>query len=681
MVFPRNVCGVFLVAKFQKMEVPMENSKKIITFPSEKKRSFRNWRARLRRELNKEQYFFVTHRGLSLMGIAGPGSGKTRALTYRVADLLQENVAPENILLVTFTNKAAGEMKNRVSEIMGFLPPGLWAGTFHSIGARTLRRHAPLVQRNANFSILDEEDREAMLRTSLTSLNLNLTVKEHDLFVKKKLLGKILSSARNSGQPLAAYLENQYPELLGYLPVLNKVEEAYEERKRRANAFDFDDLLCVWLQLLQTDENIRQRYQAQFQHILVDEYQDTNAIQNQLVLLLGEKGATCLVGDDAQSIYSFRCAEVENILNFSEKRPGCTIVKLTRNYRSVPEILALANQSIAYNKRQISKELTTVRESGETPHIFLARNNYEEADFIAGKIEDLCRAGHNLKDIAVLYRSSYLSQDVEMELINRGIPYLTFGGLKFLQRAHIKDILAWLKILGNSRDELAWRRLALMQKGIGESTFRVLWQEMGSHPEPLAATLEEKIRPRRGHKSWKTLAAALQQLDATDKNNVPLLIKIIMEGPYREYLQGKYPDDYKERSMSIERLAAYGARCSSLQEFLESLLLEETLIMDSIKEDHPGKDYLTLSTIHSAKGKEWGTVLLIGLNEGRFPSLLGRENMEEERRLFYVAVTRAKDLLYLTTSQEEYRGWGNFEGRPSTFLQELPPHCYQLTDF
>lgn len=659
----------------------MKNNKKIVSFPSEKERSFKGWRARLRRELNAEQYFFATHRGLSLVGIAGPGSGKTRALTYRVADLLQEDVPPENILLVTFTNKAAGEMKDRVSEIIGFLPPGLWAGTFHSIGARTLRRHAQLVQRNANFSIMDEEDREAMLRASLTSLDLNLTTKEHNLFVKKRLLGRILSAARNSNQPLTVYLENQYPDLLGYLPALNKVEQAYEERKRLANAFDFDDLLCIWLELLQTHKGIREHYQAQFQHILVDEYQDTNAVQNQIVLLLGEKGATCLVGDDAQSIYSFRCAEVENILNFSDKRPDCTIVKLTRNYRSVPEILTLANHSIAYNKRQISKELTTVRESGETPHIFLARNNYDEADFIAGKIEDLCRTGHNLKDIAVLYRSSYLSQDVEMELINRGIPYLTFGGLKFLQRAHIKDILAWLKILGNSRDELAWRRLALMQKGIGENTFRELWQEMSSHSEPLAAALEEKVRPRRGKKSWETLAASLQQLAAAGKENVPLLIKIIMEGPYREYLQAKYPDDYKERSMGIERLAAYGARCSSLQEFLESLLLEETLVMDSIKEDHPEKDYLTLSTIHSAKGKEWRTVLLIGLNEGRFPSLLGRENMEEERRLFYVAVTRAKDLLYLTTSQQEYRGWGNFEGRPSTFLQELPPHCYQLIEF
>lgn len=659
----------------------MKETKKIIAFPLEKKNSSKAWRTRLRRELNPEQYFFVTHRGLSLMGIAGPGSGKTRALTYRVANLLQENVPPANILLVTFTNKAAEEMKNRVSEILGFLPPGLWAGTFHSIGARILRRHAPLVQRETNFSILDEDDRETMLKASLSSLNLNLTSKEHNLFVKKRLLGKILSAARNSALSLPTYLQNQVPELLDYLPILSNVEQAYEERKRRANAFDFDDLLCVWLQLLHTHENVRQRYQEQFQHILVDEFQDTNAVQNQLILLLGEKGATCLVGDDAQSIYSFRCAEISNILNFPSKRPDCTIVKLVRNYRSVPEILELANHSIANNKHQIPKELFTVRESGETPHVFLARNNYEEANFIVSKIEDLYNEGHSLKDIAVLYRSSYLSQDVEMELINRGIPYLTFGGLKFLQRAHIKDILAWLKILGNSRDELSWRRLALMQEGIGESTFRGLWQEMSGYPEPLAAALEERFLPRRGQKSWKTLLLTLQKLAGANRENVPLLIKIIMEGPYKQYLQVKYPDDFKERGMGIERLAAYGARCSSLQEFLESLILEETLIMDSIKKDHPEKDYLTLSTIHSAKGKEWKTVLLIGLNEGRFPSLLGQENIEEERRLFYVAVTRAKDFLYLTASQEEYRGWGNFNSRPSTFLQELPLHCYQLIDF
>ena len=358
---------------------------------------------------------------------------------------------------------------------------------------------------------------------------------------------------------LPTYLQNQVPELLDYLPILSNVEQAYEERKRRANAFDFDDLLCVWLQLLHTHENVRQRYQEQFQHILVDEFQDTNAVQNQLILLLGEKGATCLVGDDAQSIYSFRCAEISNILNFPSKRPDCTIVKLVRNYRSVPEILELANHSIANNKHQIPKELFTVRESGETPHVFLARNNYEKANFIVSKIEDLYNEGHSLKDIAVLYRSSYLSQDVEMELINRGIPYLTFGGLKFLQRAHIKDILAWLKILGNSRDELSWRRLALMQEGIGESTFRGLWQEMSGYPEPLAAALEERFLPRRGQKSWKTLLLTLQKLAGANRENVPLLIKIIMEGPYKQYLQVKYPDDFKEAAWASKTGCLWGA--------------------------------------------------------------------------------------------------------------------------
>jgi DNA helicase-2/ATP-dependent DNA helicase PcrA len=637
-----------------------------------------SWHARLRRELNPEQYFFVTHRNSSLLGIAGPGSGKTRALTFRVANLLKEKVPPENILLVTFTNKAAEEMKNRVREIIGYLPPGLWAGTFHSVGARILRRHASLVNRGANFSILDEDDRGAMIKSSLSSLKLNLKSKDQNLFIKRGLLGKILSSARNSALDLETYVDNQMPDLSNYLPIFKKVEEMYEEKKRLANAFDFDDLLSAWLELLRENENIRQRYQEQFKHILVDEYQDTNAIQDQLVLLLGEKSSTCLVGDDAQSIYSFRCAEIGNILTFPLKRPDCTIVKLVQNYRSVPEILELANCSISKNKQQIDKELFTVRETGEKPWVYVAPDNFREAHFIVNKVQEFYDEGQNLSDIAVLYRSSYLAQDVELELLKRNIPYLTFGGLKFLQRAHIKDILAWLKILENPRDEISWQRVVLMHEGLGEATFQELWRKMRSYPQPLQAVIQEKIIPPRGLKGWKALVETLRQLENAVLENVPRLIKIIIESHYREYLKEKYPDDFAERSMGIERLAAYGSRCSSLQEFLESLILEDTLIMEDLKDENLEKDFLTLSTIHSAKGKEWKTVLLIGLNEGRFPTSQGIKNIEEERRLFYVAVTRAKDYLYLTSSQEEYRGWGSYLSGPSSFIRELPLHCYQV---
>lgn len=638
-----------------------------------------DWYKRLKKELNQEQFFFVTHNSPAILGIAGPGSGKTRALTYRVANLLYEDVPPERILLVTFTNKAAQEMKKRVREILGYLPEGLWAGTFHSIGARVLRRHARLTGREPNFSILDEDDRERMLKSILASLAPKSAIKEKN-FLKKGTAGKILSLSRNSNSALEFFIKENNPEMIDSIPLFQQLEALYEEKKRLANAFDFDDLLIRWLRLLQENEHLKRYYQEKFAHILVDEYQDTNAVQDRLVLMLGENSSICLVGDDAQSIYSFRCAEIGNILRFPDHKPSCTVIKLVHNYRSIPEILELANCSIAKNKNQFPKELYTTRASGQKPQVFLARDNLEEAHFVADKILELYNEGDELSHIAVLYRSSYLSQELEMALLKRGIPYLTFGGLKFLQRAHIKDIIAWLKIIENPRDELSWQRVALMHGGIGEATFQETWTLLRAFPNPLEAAVQGKVSPRRGTKGWKTLISTLRRLIAEGNENVSRLIQVIMESPYKDYLSEKYPDDYLERSLGIERMAAYGARFDSLREFLESLLLEETLILDSVKEENPESDYLTLSTIHSAKGKEWKTVFLIGLNEGRFPSSSGLKNIDEERRLFYVAVTRAKDNLFLTCAEDDFRGWGSFTGGPSVFLKELPLHCYECSE-
>jgi DNA helicase-2/ATP-dependent DNA helicase PcrA len=637
------------------------------------------WHEKLKKELNPDQYFFVTHENSAILGIAGPGSGKTRALTYRVANLLYENVPPERILLVTFTNKAAEEMKNRVREILGYLPKGLWAGTFHSIGARMLRRHARLVGREANFSILDEDDRERMLKSILSTLIPTFTARDKK-FLKKGTAGKILSLSRNADIHQDEYIKENNPELEDYIPVFQQLNTLYEKRKELANAFDFDDLLVRWLGLLEENEHLKKYYQEHFSYILVDEYQDTNTIQDRLILLLGEKSSICLVGDDAQSIYSFRSAEIGNILNFPDHKPSCTVVKLVHNYRSIPEILELANASITRNKNQFPKELYTTRPSGEKPQVFLARDNLEEAHFVADKILELYDKGEDLGQMAVLYRSSYLSQELEMALLNRAIPYLTFGGLKFLQRAHIKDIIAWLKIIENPRDELSWQRVSLMQSGIGEATFRDVWALLRAFPDPLEAAIQGKAFPKRGKKGWKILVDTFRLLITEGKENVSRLIQIIMESPYQEYLAEKYPEDYVERNLGIERMAAYGSRFATLQDFLESLLLEEALFLENVKEENPEKDYLTLSTIHSAKGKEWKTVFLIGLNEGRFPSPLGMENIDEERRLFYVAVTRAKDRLFLTCAEDDFRGWGNYTGGPSIFLKELPLDSYECPE-
>lgn len=637
------------------------------------------WEEKMRRELNKEQYLFATCDDASILGIAGPGSGKTRALTYRVANLLQKNIPPEKIMLVTFTNKAAEEMKDRVKELLeGSLPSGLWDGTFHSLGARFLRRHASLVNRTPGFSIMDEEDRKAMLRSALAESKIELSSQEKNTFIKRGVLNRILSSAKNSGLPLAEYMTEYEPRMIEYLEVFSRVQALYEQKKAAANSFDFDDLLTEWLQLLENNKDIRTRYQEQFDHILVDEFQDTNAIQNRIVLLLGEKCSVCLVGDDSQSIYSFRCAEIGNILNFPQQRLDCNTIKLVQNYRSTPEILELANCSIENNLQQVPKELASTRSEGTKPQLFIADDNFQEAQFIVNTIEDMYyNDGQNLNEIAVLYRSSYLSQDVEMALLSKRIPYLTFGGLKFLNRAHIKDILAWLKIIYNQWDELAWQRVALMHEGIGEATFQKLWHKLRAYPHPVSAALSKEVTPSRGVRGWEQLLETLHALNRLDSENVPSLIRTIMECYYGDYLMKHYPDDYTERTLGIERLAAYGERCSSLQNFLESLLLEESLILEGVRDSSPEKDFVTLSTIHSAKGKEWKTVFVIGLNEGRFPSPQGINNMEEERRLFYVATTRAKDYLFLLASRQEYRRWESLMSGPSLFLKELPFHCYE----
>ncbi len=639
------------------------------------------WYRQLRRDLNPQQYLFATEHNSSILGIAGPGSGKTRSLTYRLANLLREGVSPENILLVTFTNKAAGEMKERVKDILGELPPRLWAGTFHSIGARILRRHASLVNRSSNFTILDEDDRNAMIKSSLSELKVDLKPAERSLFIKRSVLGKVLSSARNSALGIESYICTRTPELEDYISLFTVVEKTLENKKMLANAFDFYDLLTAWLKLLQENEHVKNRYQEQFGHTLVDEYQDTNTVQEQLISILGGKGSTCVVGDDAQSIYGFRCAEITNLLNFPVKHPQCTVIKLVENYRSTPQILMLANCSIAHNKEQFPKELYSVREAGEIPLVYRAPGNMQEAGFVADTVEELYSEGIDLREMAVLYRSSYLAQDTEIALMKRGIPYLTFGGLKFLQRAHIKDLLAWLKILENPCDEISWQRVALMCEGVGESTFRETWQKLRSFLHPARAAAQGKVVPRRGAAGWKLLSETMGKLLHADTENVPLLIKLIVDNFYGGYMQKKYPLDYRERSRSLERLAAYGERCSSLRQFLETLLLEETLILEGEREESPEKDFLTLSTIHSAKGKEWKVVFVIGLNQGSFPSMQGLKNMEEERRLFYVAATRAKDFLYLATSEVDYRGWEKHFSGPSQFLKELPEHCYQMCEY
>lgn len=645
------------------------------------------WLERLQRELNGPQYRFVTAADEVILGLAGPGSGKTRALVYRAAHLVKSGVPPGKILLLTFTNKAAGEMKERLEKLLGSWPGGLWAGTFHSFGAQLLRRHAGLIGRKSNFTILDDDDSRSIFRQSAAEIHHSLGEEERRLLFRRGLLGRMISRARNSGIPLGEVFREEYPFSVDHFLVIEKLAVLYEQRKEEGNALDFDDLLLRWLELFEEHHEVGERYRKRFAHLLVDEFQDTNIVQGRLVDQFAGAASLCAVGDDAQSIYAFRFAHVGNILSFPEKYPQALVVRMEQNYRSTPEIVALANASIAFNRVQLPKKLFSKNPSTRKPLVVGLRNARKEAVFILDRIRALRREGLPLKEMAVLYRSAFLSTELEFALLREGLPYSTFGGLKFLQKSHIKDLLAYLKVLHNPADGEAWRRLALLQPGLGQATCNRLWSDLQKSGDPLGAALCGAVSPARGKEGWGLLCRTLEALQDHlslsgsaggdgKKDDLAGLITLIMKHNYEEILYKNYPDQFEERLRGIEHLAGNAARYGSLGAFLESLALDESLFAGG---DSAGAgDYLTLSTVHSAKGKEWEAVFVIGLNEGSFPSRrVVDEEMPEERRLFYVAVTRARRYLYLSTYWEDYRDWGPVTGAPSLFLKELPRDCFE----
>jgi len=634
-----------------------------------------DWLKQLRRETNQAQYTFATAVDPVILGLAGPGSGKTRALVYRAAHLIMSGTPPEKILLLTFTNKAAEEMKERLKRLLGFWPQELWAGTFHSIGARILRRHASFAGRSSSFTILDDDDSKALLKQLVKSLSRNLGEEEKNLLIKRGLLARIISQARNSGLTIKEVMEEYFYYRMEYLELVQNLAALYEQSKLTSNAFDFDDLLICWLKMFEQETQLRQHYQQRFSHVLVDEFQDTNVVQARIVNLFAGSSSICAVGDDAQSIYAFRFAHVGNILSFPEKYPHSLVVRMEQNYRSTPEIVNLANRSIAFNKEQLRKKLFSKNPAGGKPWIVGARSAAQEASFIVRRIRELQREGFPLREIAVLYRSGYLATEIEFALARQGITYRTFGGVKFLQKAHIKDMLAYLKVIYNPADEGSWRRVASLQQGLGPATFDTLWSKLRQHPDPLAAALQGGAAPSRGKAGWEALCLALQTLKS-ETRSAAQAIACIMKESYDLILRQSYPDQYEERVRGIERLAAYAERFGAIDQFLESLALEESLFDDTVS-DSSG-DYLTLSTVHSAKGKEWDAVFIIGMNGGHFPNRRGDDReIPEERRLFYVAVTRARRLLTLTTYWEDYRSWKAVSEGPSIFLKELPQDCFE----
>ncbi|MBI2212354.1 MAG: ATP-dependent helicase [Acidobacteria bacterium] len=664
---------------------------KIRHYKLEPKAPSRNYKVRYDADLNREQLDVVMAGDGPILVIAGAGSGKTRALTFRVSRLVEDGTDPTRILLLTFTNKASRSMLSRVEELVQVDTRSIWGGTFHSVGNRLLRRHAELLGFRSNFTILDEDDAKETMESAVSSLGIDTLAKR---FPRGDVLASIHSYVVNTGCDLVAYLEGNHPHFLGLTSEIRGVFDRYAEKKRDSNAMDFDDLLLHWRTLLVSHPEASQAIRSRFRHILVDEYQDTNHLQAEIVDLLAQDHRNVMVvGDDAQAIYSFRGASFENILTFPLRWPDCRAFRLETNYRSTPEILALANQSITHNRFQFPKELLAVRASGPNPALVPLDSVDQQAQFVASYILQLRDEGTSLGEIAVLYRSHYQVMELEMELSRRNIPYEIRSGIRFMEQAHIKDVLAFIRIIDNPSEELSWKRAMKLFPRVGERIAAEVWERIASRHDTLASFLATKqaLASRAAGESLRFFAAILRKLDSETMRRCPAdAIRHVLDEHYRAYARLKFPNA-QTRLDDLEELAGFALKYDSVSEFLRDLTLERPIAGEELVVAGTEDEKVVLSSVHQAKGLEWDAVFVIGLCEGRFPSARAMKDQativrlppklgelpaadaalvrmmdvaspadetghreisipgeEEERRLFHVAVTRARRELFLT---------------------------------
>jgi DNA helicase II / ATP-dependent DNA helicase PcrA len=632
-------------------------------------------------ELNEQQLAAVTAPPGPLLVIAGAGSGKTRTLTYRVAYLLENGIDPRNILLLTFTNKAARQMLDRVANLLPVDASGLWGGTFHSVGNRMLRRHGSALGYSSGFTIMDREDQKDLINAVVA--NAGIDPKEIR-FPKGDVLAEIFSFVVNTETSMEELLAGKFPYFLPLLDKIKDVHARYEKKKKATNSMDFDDLLEKTLSMLQQNEGIAAFYRRQFQFILVDEYQDTNKIQADLVDMLAlDHKNVMVVGDDAQSIYSWRGANFQNILEFPKRYPDAQVFKIEMNYRSVPEILEVANAAIAANVQQFRKHLSATRGSSAVkPAVVGLNDGSEQAQFVAQRILELRDENIDLSEIAVLYRAHYHAIELQLELSRRGIPYQITSGVRFFEQAHIKDVTAFIRFVANPRDEVGFKRMVKLLPGIGNRSAENLWNawdrslnergEITSWGERLL-TMNVTAKSR---KAWEQLAHTLDEIAPAGQPNSPSeMITSIVEAIYDDYAKVNFTN-YELRREDLSQLAAFARQFKDVNEFLSQLALISNVDAEAAPNQTADKEAVNLSTVHQAKGLEFNTVFIIWLTDGMFPSsrsLDTRDALEEERRLFYVAITRARDELYLTYPHMRLSGgYGDVFQRPSRFLKELP---------
>ncbi len=634
-------------------------------------------------ELNKEQYQVVTGAEGPCLVLAGAGSGKTRTIVYRVAYLIERGVSPENILLVTFTNKAAKEMLKRVEMLLGKFPEKLWGGTFHHIGNRILRKYAKLLGYQSNFTILDEEDAKSLIKVCIKEEGVDIKARR---FPSAAVLKDVISYSKNSQTKLKEVIEARHPKWLELEPQIKNISHRYQLKKQDNNSMDFDDLLVNWLKLLKQEPKVKERLASQFQYVLVDEYQDTNYIQASIIKELSSVHKNILVvGDDAQSIYSFRAADIGNILNFQKNFPGAKLFKLETNYRSTPEILNVANEVIKQNVAQYPKVLQPKLKNFVKPSLVPSTSAGQEADFISQQILQLREEGVPLKKMAVLFRAAHHSQELEFQLTKRDIPYDYRGGVRFFERAHIKDILAFLKVMSNPKDEVSWMRILTLQVGIGDVMASRIYAKVKDLDCPIACVEADltDVLTSKAQIGWQAVVNIFKKdlkiERLKDLNDPAEFIRSLAKSDYRNYLEASHPN-WQERLEDLEQLAKFSENYEDTNSFLAEITLQEAFAVsraeldERIQTDVSDDERLILSTIHQAKGLEWEVVFVINLVDMAFPNRRAQTEkggLEEERRLFYVAVTRAKRQLFMS-----YPITGSYSSMflntPSQFLQEIP---------
>ncbi len=629
------------------------------------------YRIRYAEELNAAQLGAVEQIDGPLLVIAGAGTGKTRTLVYRVARMIESGIRPENILLLTFTRRAAQEMLRRAAMLVGNRAEQVDGGTFHSFANLTLRRYAPLLGYENSFTILDQGDSEDVVNLLRARMGLDSRRRR---FPRKQTIASLISASVNRMTPMREIIEEDYPHYRNEIDDLDDLARAYQEYKRSHNIMDYDDLLVNMVMLLENHPDVEERLSSQHRYVMVDEYQDTNRLQHEIVRRIAARHRNVMVvGDDSQSIYSFRGANFRNIMDFPKMFDPTTVITLEENYRSTQPVLDFTNEILRGAAEKYEKHLFTRRTGGDRPMIISAANEQLQSQFIVQQVLDLREQGVELNEIAVLFRSSFHSFDLEIELNKANVPYIKMGGFKFVETAHVKDLVAHLRVVHNPRDVVSWHRILLLLGGVGPRTAQRVIEEINSG-RALLTKQGAKVAREAGNDAVGRLFTMLagiadERLSVADK--VDALVAY-----YRPIMKKKY-DDYNKRMKDVEVFGEIAARYRSLNSFLSDMALEPptesvTELGDTTSED----EKLVLSTIHSAKGLEWNSVFVIWALDGFFPSTRAAaslDSMEEERRLMYVATTRAKDRLILTYPTNIYdRESGMTLSKPSRFIDAMP---------